>query len=191
MATVAHVALEAQRAWFHTQLGSTAGMDDSSCQVVLAAAPTMKVITWQWDETAQRIQGMLSSLAPGEKLSHSKVATQIMMQAGLISVHSVSEGVLRLESREPWLCRGLMLAEQTADFLLEGLSRRMPVWFDELATSISLCERGPLLVLSLSCDRASQNFKACASPQMVWKTRSVVVFQDRMCRYQRFNDNVL
>ena len=60
------------------------------------------------------------------------------------------------------IAAGLLLKEQTADFLLEGLSRRMPSWFDKLTELRSLCVRGPLLVLLFSCDRASPSFKACA-----------------------------
>ena len=96
LAAIAHVAMESQRAWLHNQLWPRADMDDSSYQIVPAPDPTVNVITWQWDETTQRIKGMLSRLAPGEKLSHSKVSTQIMMQGGSSACIRSAEGCYAL-----------------------------------------------------------------------------------------------
>ena len=129
VATIANVALRLQQGWIDQQLKpSAADLDASSCSTAIGLTPTMKVITWQWDETTQRIRGMLSrqQAAPGEKLSYAKAAAQIMMQSGQISVHSLGGREPPLVSRQPWLCRGLMLAEQTADFLLEGMAQQMP-----------------------------------------------------------------
>ena len=126
MAAIANLALKQQQGWLDQHFQSAADMDASSCSLsIVVPTPTVKVITWQWDETTQRIRGMLSKLAPGEKVSNAKAAAQIMMQSGQISVHSLSGRECRLVSRAPWLCRGLMLAEQAADFMLEGMSKQM------------------------------------------------------------------
>ena len=163
VATIANVALRLQQGWIDQQLKpSAADLDASSCSTGIGLTPTMKVITWQWDETTQRIRGMLSRQAPGEKLSYAKAAAQIMMQSGQVSVHSLSGREARLVSRQPWLCRGLMLAEQTADFLLEGMAQQMPFFFDDMAAVDAKLGASPCVILSLCCDRASANFKACA-----------------------------
>ena len=163
MATIASLALRLQQGWIDQQLKPPAAdMDASSCSTAIGLSPTMKVITWQLDETTQRIRGMLSRQAPGEKLSYAKAAAQVMMQSGQVSVHILSGREARLVSRQPWLCRGLMLAEQTADFLLEGMAQQMPFFFDDMAAVDAKLGASPCVVLSLCCDRASANFKACA-----------------------------
>ena len=164
MATIANLALGLQQGWIDQQLKpSAADMDASSCSTAVGLTPRIQVISWQWDETTQRIRGMLSKQAtPGEKLSYAKSAAQIMMQSGQVSVHSLSGREAPLVSRQPWLCRGLMLAEQTADFLLEGMAQQMPFFFDDMAAVDAKLGASPCVILSLCCDRASANFKACA-----------------------------
>ena len=55
-----------------------------------------------------------------------------------------------------------MLAEQTADFMLEGLSKQMPFFFDDMAEVDAKVGDSPCVILSFCCDRASANFKALA-----------------------------
>ena len=88
------------------------------------------------------------------------------MQAGLLSVFEVSSAHCESMSSLEYFCRGLMLAETSQDFLLEGLARAMPVFFDDVAGLQRLCEGGALLIVSMCCDRASSNFRACA---WMWK----------------------
>ena len=63
---------------------------------------------------------MLLNRLPSERLTHKKVSTQIMMQAGLLSTFEVEDGCFALVSSQEWLCRGLMLAQTSQDFLMEG-----------------------------------------------------------------------
>ena len=79
VATIANLALGLQQGWIDQQLKPPAAdVDASSCSSAIGLTPTMVVITWQWDETTQRIKGMLSRQAPGEKLSNAKAAAQII-----------------------------------------------------------------------------------------------------------------
>ena len=66
---------------------------------------------------------------------------------------------------EPIFARGLILAEQTADFLLQGLSRGMPIWFDQPTQFVQSCTPPDALILNFACDRASANLKAV---QWIW-----------------------
>ena len=161
VSTVAKCALAQQQAWLEQVFrpsieagGPPAGSDDVS-QLV-------KVFTWQWDETSQRVRAMLPNRLPGERVPHIKVATQVMMQSGLLSTFDFDRGCSALVSAQEWLCRGHMLAEQTADFILEGMACTMPFFFDDVDELLPLCPEGSTFIVSLCCDRAAANFRACA-----------------------------
>ena len=67
-----------------------------------------------------------------------------------------------LVSAQEWFCRGHLLAQQTADSILEGMARTMPFFFDDDDELLPLCHAGSTVIVSLCCDRASANFRACA-----------------------------
>ena len=112
------------------------------------------------------MRAMLPHKFAAERLSHTKVAVQIMMQSGLLSTFDVSEGCCALVSSHEWLVRGVKLGKQTADFMLEGLCRTMPFFLEYPEQAIKFCGIGSLIVGAFSCDRASANFRACA---WLWK----------------------
>ena len=158
---VAKCVLSQQEAWFARVFrpAAEAGASPRSSGLVPAE---VKVFTWQWDETSQRVRSMLPNKLRSERLSHAKVSVQIMMQSGLLSTFDVGEGCCALVSSHEWLCRGLMLGKQTADFILEGMAGAMPFFFDEEQEVLRLCEGASPLIVSLCCDRAAANFRACA-----------------------------
>ena len=158
-------ALAQQQVWFDRVFRPAPAAGGSPANSAFALAE-VRVFTWQWDETSQRVRPMLLNRLPSERISHKKVSTQIMMQAGLLSTFEVRDGCFALVSSEEWFCRGLMLAETNGDFLLEGLSRGMPCFFDDEEELLRLCAGGSPVIVSLCCDRASPNFRACA---WLWK----------------------
>jgi len=161
VSTVAKCALAQQQAWLERVFrpsieagGQPEGSD--------AVSQSVKVFTWQWDETSQRVRAILPNRLPGERVPHIKVATQVMMQSGLLSTFDMDGGCFALVSAQEWLCRGHLLAQQTADFILEGMARTMPFFFDDVDGLLPLCNDGSTVIVSLCCDRASANFRACA-----------------------------
>ena len=163
---VSKSALAQQQAWF-ARVFRPAEESGASPGSSGAVPGEVRVIAWQWDETSQRIKAMLrKDRLPGERVSHKKVATQIMMQAGLLSAFKVGDRCCALASSEEWLCRGLKMAETNSDYLLEGMARAMPAFFDDVADVLRLCTGASLVIVSLCCDRASPNFRACA---WLWK----------------------
>ena len=161
VSTVAKCALAQQQAWLEQAFfpsieagGSPASSD--------AVSQSVKVFAWQWDETSQRVRAMLPNRLAGERVPHIKVATQVMMQSGLLSTYDMHGGCFALLSSEEWLCRGHLLAQQTADFILEGMARTMPFFFDNVDDLLRLRSDGSVVVVCLCCDRASANFRACA-----------------------------
>ena len=85
------------------------------------AAARHRSLSWQWDETSQRVRNLMGDRRPGERRSDAKLATQVMMQTGRLQVHEsigrkfitvVDEPVLsraiswRLHRRpSSWVCR--------------------------------------------------------------------------------------
>ena len=109
---------------------------------------------------------MIAHRLKSERIPQEKATTEIMMQSGLLSIFEVINGHCERLGSTEYFCRGLMLAEQNQDTLLEGLARAMPVFFDDAAGLQRLCEGGALVIVSMCCDRASANFRACA---WMWK----------------------
>ena len=97
-----------QHAWLDRVFCS--GVEAGAAPAGSGAAPVVKVLAWQWDETSQRVRGMLAQRFDGERLSHGKVAVQIMMQSGLCSTFQIDRGCYALQSSHEWLRRGQMLA---------------------------------------------------------------------------------
>ena len=161
VSTVAKCALAQQQAWlervFRPSIEAGGPPEGSD-----AVSQSVKVFTWQWDETSQRVRAMLPNRLPGERVPHIKVATQVMMQSGLLSTFDMDGGCFALVSAQEWFCRGHLLAQQTADFILEGMARTMPFFFDDVDGLLPLCNDGSTVIVSLCCDRASANFRACA-----------------------------
>ena len=62
-----------------------------------------------------------------------------------------------------------------------GLSRAMPVFFDDVTEVLRLCAGGALVIVSICCDRASANFRACA-----WLWKQMDLPQLRRCILPHF-----
>ena len=98
----------------------------------------------------------------GEKQTHRTVAAQIMMQGGSCAVYSVGQHGLQLQESNRLFARGLVLTSTSAYFLLEGLSKGMPFFFDSASDLAARFHGCAAVAMSFCCDRASPNFAAVA-----------------------------
>ena len=83
-------------------------------------------LNWQWDETTQRVRNILGDLLPGERSTSTKMAIQVMMQAGRLQSHDATRRSWNTTVDDPVICRASFLESQTSDFLLESLLRLFP-----------------------------------------------------------------
>jgi hypothetical protein len=134
----------------------------SSLPVEEAASrnPRHHVLSWQWDETSQRMRGIFSNNLDGEKQRHGKLAVQVMVQSGLITTYELDGRGGRVVDQQPFLCRNLCLQQQNADSMLEGMSRNMPLWVEHPARLVEAASSCEVLIISFSCDRAAPNYRA-------------------------------
>eukprot|EP00972_Heterocapsa_arctica_P114877 16444843-Heterocapsa_arctica.AAC.1 len=93
----------------------------------------------------------------GERLRSGGVQVQVIVQHGHVQIYSTEEG--RVTDHQPVICRPMLLAQQTADGILEALSKAMPFFVDEPAALLRMLETCDALVLGMACDRASANFR--------------------------------
>jgi hypothetical protein len=87
VALVASCGMELQRVFFRAQFLEPRNpvlFDDVLGP--LQHANVIRCLTWQWDETSQRIRALAKGRLKGERTSHCRVAVQIMMQGGRVSV---------------------------------------------------------------------------------------------------------
>jgi hypothetical protein len=165
---VAQCALTQQREWTLQHIaGLMAKADDVDVEdLALGVNRPVHVITWQWDETSQRVRSLLGNRLKGERLTRHKVSAQIMMQSGTWDRYHVEGESCTLIDSNKMLARGCMLSRQSANFLIEGMSRAMPFFFDDIGDVRALALGSVATILSFSCDRASANFRTCA---WIWK----------------------
>jgi hypothetical protein len=125
----------------------------------------VNALCWQWDETTQKLRAAISAnVLPGEKTSSGSVSKQVMMQGGLFTKFS-SDRLQETWTQEPFFCRALVLESLTAKAMLEGMSRLMPVPFDDPGVIRHVASQSDFFIWSFCCDRASANFAALHS---VW-----------------------
>ena len=93
-----------------------------------------------------------------EKKSSSAKAMQVMVQSGRFSKYMWRADAGQWQVEEPMIRPALLLEQQTADFLCEGVLRHYPVDICEPQALQRLAEYNDLVILSKCCDRASANF---------------------------------
>ena len=161
------VCSEAQRACMNAMFKPRNNDSDNAHEVVGCGPYRMHVVNWQFDETSQRIRGALaaSGTLAGERIAHSRVAVQIMVQSGQMSAFSIDEDAMTQVGKEPWFARPLVLEAQRANDLAEGFMRAFPLPLEDGDAMNELCSQCDILVVSFVLDRASANF--CVL-QYVW-----------------------
>ena len=111
-ASMARCAL-AQQQLFFENMYRTGMMMGGSTEDPAFEPGEVKVFSWQWDETSQRVKPMILRRLANERIPQKKATTQIMMQTGLLSIFEVVDGCSARVGSCEYLCRGLMLAEQS------------------------------------------------------------------------------
>lgn len=89
----------------------------------LASGVRLVCLTWQWDETTQRLKSLQKPKLRNEKASSEHVSMQVMMQSGsMVAYESAWAGDAQWEvDKQSILCKGLLLERQTASFLVGGV----------------------------------------------------------------------
>ena len=123
-----------------------------------SSCPAYRVHTYcmQWDETSQKIRALATRSFPHAHVSHRQHASQIMMQHGCMHVDLFMEDD-SVSLSEPLFVRGLVLKEQKADHLIEGLLRGQPLGLDVSSSVEALSGKCDAFVLSWTVDRAAVN----------------------------------
>ena len=116
--------------------------------------PALRVamLTTQFDETSQRLRGFIKKKLKGERETKAQMHTTIQVMSGRIdtTIHFISS---------PWCAKSLRLEGQSADFIVDGLSRGMPVWVDS-PQMMEFAWQNDVFILFFANDRAAANFKA-------------------------------
>ena len=152
---VAAAALKQQRDWLDFALASP-GPDASQehrC-VVLAYAH-------QFDEATQKCRALMpKGTWEGLRCSSGPQAVQMMLQQGICTVWASSSNHREAVSTEPWFCMPLLLRQQHADAILDGLVRCMAINVEDRSKLISTLRVVDAMFLHFGADRASANLKA-------------------------------
>lgn len=141
----------------------------TSMRLTPPAAPGMPQVVGQcigfcaqWDETSQRLAAIARGLPQAVRQSKCQSGVQVMVISGKF-VHCLGAkprggGPVSVECTvSPWHARSLRLDKTTADFLLEGLLRRIPLPLTDYEAMRKLTSGSQVVVVSLAADRASSN----------------------------------
>ena len=105
------------------------------------------VLTWQWDESVQRLRALMQKHFAFERRSSAASATQVMVQSGKFSKYTYNGSAWRVQHHEPMLRPALLLEHQTADFLCEGVLRHSPVVLSNSEALGNLADHNDLVIL--------------------------------------------
>lgn len=142
------------------------------------AAMAIHCLSWQWDETTQRVRRLADrDTMAEERACHGQFSVQVMMQSGFLERHEVRDGLRRTVASEPLFARALLLEQQSAEFLLEGLSRSTPLRIEDVEFVRQAAQACTVVVLSYCSDRASANIKAL---QWTWRQLSTEGLPDNI-----------
>ena len=154
----ASAALSAQAAFVRSLVDPPPIADDAVFDDAVVVQDKVLALDWQWDETTQRTKALTSDKAfAGERVGHTQVAVQVMVQHGSLRTFRVLGDKLELQTTDPIFCRPLMLEKQSADFLIEAVRKTIPIKLHEREDMVALV-KGFKFIVSLFCvDRAAAN----------------------------------
>ena len=150
--------LEALQARFLTGVLGVGPLAESGPRISDAAGHRHISLSWQWDETSQRVRNLLGQRLQGERLSHARSATQVLMQTGRLCVFESIGCDWARAVDEPVLSRATFLASTSADCILEALLRRYPIPLADAAAVSAVGGGAGSLVLAFGHDRAASNY---------------------------------
>ncbi len=105
------------------------------------------VLTWQWDESVQRLRALMQKQFALERRSSAARAMRVMVQSGKFSNSTYNGSAWRVQHHEPMLRPALLLEHQTADFLCEGVLRHSPVVLSNSEALGNLADHNDLVIL--------------------------------------------
>ena len=116
------------------------------------------VYAHEMDGAAQRLKGLKTNADAG-RLPNGATTLHFQLQSGVFHVieHLGGEEPIRFPQRCPWLCRAVITLEQTTDFQLEALLRRLPFLLEDPAAMRRIASRFYTFVISMTMGRAVTN----------------------------------
>ena len=155
VSVVVAAALQQQRDWLDYVIAPSRhdGFQGGRC-VVLAYAH-------QFDEATQRCRALLpKGTWEGLRCSLGPQAVHMMLQQCLCSVWTSSSSRGEAMCTEPWFCMPLLLRQQNADAILDGLIRRMAINIEDKEKLINTLRVVDAIFLQFGADRFSANLVA-------------------------------
>ena len=117
------------------------------------------MVTTQFDETSQLLRMFSKKKLKGERETKAQMHNTIQVMPGRIdtTTFGIDGQIHSISSR--WFAKRLRLEGQSADFILDGLSRGMPVWVDS-PQMMEFAWQNDVFIIFFANDRAAANFKA-------------------------------
>lgn len=112
----------------------------------------------QWDETAQRLKSINRSAHKKSRSHIGPVSVQTMMLYATMHKCVTTAGGTRYNISEPMFMKALLLEEQRANHILEGIIRRAPLPFESPHDMRAYASKCDAFVVSWTVDRAGVNF---------------------------------
>ena len=132
----------------------------------VACEPNLRIVglSYQWDETLQSMRSPDKAKTVNRSSpSSSRERVQTMVQTGQMYIFEFPGGLAAHPEvvSAPWLVRPLFLWRQTANYLLEGLLRSLPISLESIVKMRAMAASAEVVILSLSRDGATANTNVC------------------------------
>jgi len=155
LAIVATVVREQRNRCWQRLVGQSAISDFTESGV---AAGTVLMFCCQWDETSQKFLSQ-RKLVVGEKAATGQLSSQVMVMSGTMASCGIASSGL---SSEPFFMNTVVVAETSANFLLEAILRACPIDLESVEALSMLSSRAEFVSMAITVDRAASNIK-CAN----------------------------
>ena len=162
-----------------TDVDQAPGTETPQSQSSKSSPPAKRVvkeIMWCWDKSEQKLR-RFRTRSSQQLVGAGASSAQILVQCGRLAKFMLESGVVSKHA-ERMFVRPRRLQHTTTDFIIEGVSRGLPVYggIDNFVELFSEMPTNELLVVAwffLGCDRAIQNWGLrlhlrCMEQATVW-----------------------
>lgn len=117
---------------------------------------------FQWDETAQKFRSVLKHDSNGGRINFQGLTQQVMVMSGLMVQASMVGDRGADVIVEPFFAHPSVVAETSANYLLESVLSAVPFDLCDVPAMVRLCSSADVVILCFGVDRASSNGLALA-----------------------------
>lgn len=143
----------------HREPGPGALIGDAALMIAPVPSPPLHrlhTFSFQWDETLQRTKRW--RVCPDDKkLSKQQVSKQVMVRRADMQKGCELVDGQREKSVEPFMLNSVLLAATKGSDLLAAVKKDLPLNFDDPFQFLTCCRAADETVVSIGCDRASNN----------------------------------